>query len=57
MLSEEYRGRVSIDPSLAIGIALSAVMLAMFVLVAIGPGAADSASVFYSYLCSLNPQQ
>jgi len=55
MLADEYRGQVRIDPSLALGVALSALLLAMVVMVAIGPETADSASVFHRFVCSLHP--
>jgi hypothetical protein len=52
MLADEYRGQVSLDPSLAIGIALMVVLLAIVVLVAISPQTAETVSA-YDRFCAV----
>jgi hypothetical protein len=52
MLADEYRGQVSIDPSLAIGVAMIAVVLAIVVLVAISPQTAETVSA-YERFCAV----
>jgi hypothetical protein len=49
MLADEFRGRVIVDPSLAIGVVMVAIVLAMVVMVAISPHNADTISVYQRF--------